>query len=87
MGVSSMCILASFHLIDSGQSVRIKRVVKQEGEAQITAANETAEQVRRLLLHKKALNYFCLMESSLTVVIVNTSSSDSRSFVRCLAKS
>lgn len=46
MGVSSMCILASFHLIDSGQAVRIKRVVKQEGEAQITPATETAAQVR-----------------------------------------
>jgi exocyst complex component 7 len=45
MGVSSMCILESFHLIDSGQAVRIKRVVKQEGEEQITPANETAQQV------------------------------------------
>jgi hypothetical protein len=40
-----MCILESFHLIDSGQAVRIKRVVKQEGEEQITPANETAQQV------------------------------------------
>ena len=46
MGVSSMCILESFHLIDSGQAVRIKRVVKQEGESQVTPANETAQQVR-----------------------------------------
>jgi exocyst complex protein 7 len=44
MGVSSMCILASFHLLDSGQAVRMKRVVKQEGELQVTAATETAEQ-------------------------------------------
>lgn len=49
MGVSSMCILASFHLIDSGQAVRIKRIVKQEGEDQITAANETAAQVRKIV--------------------------------------
>jgi exocyst complex component 7 len=48
MGVSSMCILESFHLIDSGQAVRIKRVVKQEGEEQITPANETAQQVSKL---------------------------------------
>lgn len=47
MGVSSMCILASFHLIDSGQAVRIKRVVKQEGEAHITSSTETATQVRK----------------------------------------
>lgn len=47
MGVSSMCILGSFHLLDSGQAVRLKRVVKQEGEANITSATETAEQVRR----------------------------------------
>ena len=45
MGVSSMCILESFHLMDSGQAVRIKRVVKQEGESQVTPANETAQQV------------------------------------------
>lgn len=50
MGVSSMCILESFHLVDSGQAVRIKRVVKQEGEAHITAATETAEQVSIILL-------------------------------------
>jgi hypothetical protein len=41
-----MCILESFHLIDSGQAVRIKRVVKQEGESGVTPANETAQQVR-----------------------------------------
>ena len=46
MGVSSMCILESFHLIDSGQAVRIKRVVKKEGEFRVTPANETAQQVR-----------------------------------------
>lgn len=46
MGVSSMCTLASFHLTDAGQAVRIKRVVKQEGEAHVTPATETAEQVR-----------------------------------------
>jgi len=46
MGVSSMCILESFHLIDSGQAVRIKRVVKKEGESQVTPANETAQQTR-----------------------------------------
>lgn len=45
MGVSSMCILESFHLIDSGQAVRIKRVVKQEGDNGVTSANETAQQV------------------------------------------
>lgn len=44
MGVSSMCILESFHLTDSGQAVRIKRVVKQE-ESRVTPANETAQQV------------------------------------------
>lgn len=48
LGVSSMCILESFHLIDSGQAVRMKRVVKQEGEAHITPANETAAQVRSM---------------------------------------
>jgi exocyst complex protein 7 len=83
MGVSSMCILASFHLIDSGQSVRIKRVVKQEGEAQITAANETASQVRRLLQESFELLLFNGFMSNHFV----TSTSDSRSFVRCLAKS
>jgi len=46
MGVSSMCILESFHLIDSGQAVRIKRVVKQEGDNGVTSANETAQQTR-----------------------------------------
>lgn len=45
MGVSSMCILASFHLIGAGQAVRLKRVVKQEGDAHVTPATETAEQV------------------------------------------
>lgn len=41
-GVSSMCVLESFHLIDSGQAIRIKRVVKQDGESRVTPANETA---------------------------------------------
>ena len=52
MGVSSMCILASFHLLDSGQAVRMKRVVKQEGELQVTAATETAEQASVQTLRK-----------------------------------
>ncbi len=56
MGVSSMCILESFHLQDSGQAVRIKRVVKQEGEAHITPATETAEQVSA---RKMALQSSC----------------------------
>jgi exocyst complex protein 7 len=47
LGVSSMCTLASLHLSDSGQAVRIKRVVKQEGDEQVTPANETAQQVRK----------------------------------------
>jgi len=46
MGVSSMCILSSFHLIDSGQAVKLKRVVKQEGAAKTRAATETAQQTR-----------------------------------------
>ena len=46
MGVTSMCMLESFHLIESGQAVRLKRVVKQEGEEQITSSNETGKQVR-----------------------------------------
>ena len=50
MGVSSMCILESFHLIDSGQAVRIKRVVKQDGDSGVTPANETAQQVREICL-------------------------------------
>jgi exocyst complex protein 7 len=45
MGVSSMSILQSFHLIDAGQAVRLKRVVKQDGEENITPGNETAHQV------------------------------------------
>jgi exocyst complex component 7 len=48
-GVSSMCILESFHLVDSGQAVRLKRVVKQEGDDQVTPANETAQQTRERL--------------------------------------
>ena len=68
MGVSSMCILASFHLIDSGQAVRIKRVVKQEGEAQITAANETAAQVRTgiYLLYILTIVLYCICRHSST---------------------
>jgi exocyst complex protein 7 len=49
MGVSSMCILESFHLLDAGQSVRLKRVVKQEGDDNITPGNETAHQVRQII--------------------------------------
>ncbi|VEU44117.1 unnamed protein product [Pseudo-nitzschia multistriata] len=45
MGVSSMCMLESFHLIDSGQALRMKRVVKQE-ERRVTPASETAQQTR-----------------------------------------
>ena len=45
MGVSSMCILASFHLIDSGQAVKPKRVVKQEGVAHVKPSMESAQQV------------------------------------------
>mmetsp|Transcript_27352 Transcript_27352/g.56629 ORF Transcript_27352/g.56629 Transcript_27352/m.56629 type:complete len:785 (-) Transcript_27352:109-2463(-) len=58
MGVSSMCILESFHLIDSGQSVRIKRVVKQEGESKTTPDKESAQQTRERLqaaLHNRDL--------------------------------
>lgn len=47
MGVSSMCILSSFHLIDSGQAVKLKRVVKQEGATKARAATESAQQVRQ----------------------------------------
>mmetsp|Transcript_52260 Transcript_52260/g.56658 ORF Transcript_52260/g.56658 Transcript_52260/m.56658 type:complete len:228 (-) Transcript_52260:4419-5102(-) len=54
VGVTSMCILESFHLIDSGQAVRIKRVVKQEGES-LTPSNETAQQVR-MFICKMSLN-------------------------------
>jgi exocyst complex protein 7 len=50
MGVSSMCILQSFHLLDAGQAVRLKRVVKQEGEENITPGNETAHQVRQIYM-------------------------------------
>lgn len=50
MGVTSMCTLASFHMLDAGQAVRMKRVVKQEGEHHVTAATETSEQVRRLIV-------------------------------------
>lgn len=45
MGVSSMCILASFHLIGAGQAVKFKRVVKQEGKAFVKASMETPQQV------------------------------------------
>jgi exocyst complex protein 7 len=50
MGVSSMCILESFHLLDAGQAVRLKRVVKQEGEEHITPGNETAHQVSQIYM-------------------------------------
>jgi exocyst complex protein 7 len=46
MGVASMCILNSFHLIDSGQAVKLKRVVKQEGVHHVKPSMETAKQVR-----------------------------------------
>lgn len=49
MGVSSMCILGSFHLIDSGQAVKLKRVVKQEGTTKVKASMETAQQVRHVI--------------------------------------
>mmetsp|Transcript_7407 Transcript_7407/g.18216 ORF Transcript_7407/g.18216 Transcript_7407/m.18216 type:complete len:797 (-) Transcript_7407:60-2450(-) len=49
LGVSSMTALESFHLVESGQAVRLKRVVKQEGEDQVTPANETAQQTRERL--------------------------------------
>lgn len=49
LGVSSMCVLESFHLIDSGQAIRIKRVVKQDGESRVTPANETATKTRERL--------------------------------------
>ena len=50
LGVSSMCKLVGFHLIDSGQAARLKRIVKQEGEEHITPGNETAQQVRFCVL-------------------------------------
>lgn len=46
MGVTSMCVLESFHLVDSGQAVRLKRIVKQEGEEHISPSTETGRQVR-----------------------------------------
>eukprot|EP00536_Pseudo-nitzschia_multiseries_P013919 jgi/Psemu1/68911/estExt_Genemark1.C_6310020 len=57
IGVSSMCTLESFHLLDSGQALRIKRGVKQE-ENRATPANETAQQTRDRLaaaLHNRDL--------------------------------
>ena len=63
MGVSSMCILESFHLIDSGQAVRIKRVVKQEGESQVTPANETAQQVRTTSVFARHFVHFHVSHS------------------------
>ena len=65
MGVSSMCILASFHLLDSGQAVRIKRVVKQEGEAHVTSATETAEQVSPGISQAKGGRQFAHLTDSL----------------------
>ena len=63
MGVSSMCILGSLHLIDSGQAVRIKRVVKQEGDSGVTSANETAQQVRASVCSFACLIVFETYES------------------------
>ena len=60
-GVSSMCILASFHLIDSGQAVRMKRVIKQEGMAHSSNANETAVQVRTIQASIMVISLFCLV--------------------------
>mmetsp|Transcript_8200 Transcript_8200/g.23562 ORF Transcript_8200/g.23562 Transcript_8200/m.23562 type:complete len:781 (-) Transcript_8200:133-2475(-) len=61
MGVSSMCVLASLHLVDAGQAVRLKRVVKQEGETHVTPSNETAQQTRERL--SKALQNRDLLRS------------------------
>ena len=85
MGVSSMCILASFHLMDAGQAVRIKRIVKQEGEAHITPATETAEQVSRHFHEVLAsqLDFKCLFRKYSR----NLFSLDSRSSIRRIAKS
>jgi exocyst complex protein 7 len=60
MGVSSMCILASCHLIDAGHAVRIKRVIKQEGETHVTPGNETAQQVRHYII--LARNKKCIVK-------------------------
>ena len=68
MGVSSVFILASFHLIDSGQAMRIKRVVKQEGGAQITTAAETAAQVRTNAIIYIECNAFSITSQQLTIV-------------------
>jgi hypothetical protein len=69
MGVSSMCILASFHLLDSGQAVRIKRVVKQEGEAHITPATETAEQVSTTSV---SFLHWCMAALEIRVLILSS---------------
>ena len=45
MGVVSMCTLENLHLTEAGQACRLKRVVKQDGETNISSANETAAQV------------------------------------------
>ena len=74
MGVSSMCMLASSHLIKSGHAVRMKRIIKKEGEANVTSANETAIQVRKEPIFRFFPPLFCL------------TCEDSRSVSRCLAK-
>ena len=90
MGVSSMCILASFHLLDSGQAVRMKRVVKQEGEQQVTAATETAEQASwsRVETHTRTvmLQFFPLTNSPFFVSLDSGSPVCSASKPRFAAK-
>ena len=82
MGVSSMCTLASIHLMDSGQATRIKRVVKQEGEAHVTPATETAIQVRtQKRSYRSPLLLFSPCNLSLSFFL------DSRSIVGSLAES
>src|SRR5210317_1008560 len=71
MGVSSMCILSSFHLIDSGQAVKLKRVVKEKA-AKARAATESAQQVGQdcvvnLLLH--SLKTVCVFICALAVFL------------------
>jgi hypothetical protein len=56
MGASRTCVLQSFHLLDAGQAVLLKRVVEQEGEENVTSGNETAHQVRQM----HVLHFACL---------------------------
>ena len=58
LGVSSMCLLVNFHLVDSGQAARLKRIVKQEGEEHITPGNETAHQVREISENEEVATSF-----------------------------